>query len=88
MCVASDASDGCRPDWRAQYCITIAIDAAPHPSFDCCTKGTSSQIPGSDFPEPAKIPQVRGTERVQKHRETAITFATRPGIATAIGPPR
>src|SRR5579863_8412230 len=29
---------------RAQYPITIASEAAPHPFFSCFTKGTSSQI--------------------------------------------
>src|SRR3954449_331858 len=29
-----------------QYCITIAMLAAPQPSFSCLMKGTSSQTPG------------------------------------------
>src|SRR5512146_3481365 len=71
--VASAASLGCWPDWRIQYCITIAIDAAPQPSFDCWTNGTSSQIPGS-----------AAKRRVQKHRDTAIAFATRLRMGSAL----
>src|SRR6478735_4967424 len=29
-----------------QYCITMAMLAAPQPSFSCLIKGTSSQTPG------------------------------------------
>src|SRR6478752_8592961 len=29
-----------------QYCITMAMLAAPQPSFSCLMKGTSSQTPG------------------------------------------
>src|SRR5512146_745760 len=92
MCTASAALVGCRPDWRIQYCITIAMDAAPHPSFDCGTKGTSSQTPVSaaecakaaERPTSAKSARIWGTERVQKHRGTAITFATRPSMTFAL----
>src|SRR5580765_2026219 len=39
-------SEGC-PCWRSQYCMTMAMLAAPQASFSCLTKGTSSQMPGA-----------------------------------------
>src|SRR5438874_6055863 len=39
--VAASAS-GWRPDCLAQYCMTMAMLAAPQPSVGCFTNGTSS----------------------------------------------
>ena len=45
MCaVSAVASTEERPCWRSQYCMTIAMLAAPQPSFSCLMKGTSSQM--------------------------------------------
>src|SRR2546430_8538075 len=43
MCAASALLSAGRPCWRAQYCITMAMLAAPQASFSCLMKGTSSQ---------------------------------------------
>src|ERR1700730_8539202 len=43
---ASEAPFTGWPCWACQYCITMAMLAAPQPSFSCFTKGTSSQTPG------------------------------------------
>src|SRR6478672_6680359 len=43
---ASEASFAAWPCCACQYCITMAMLAAPQPSFSCFTKGTSSQMPG------------------------------------------
>src|SRR6266511_3015034 len=45
MYAASARSSGGRPSWAYQYCMTIAMLAAPQPSGDCLKYGTSSQTP-------------------------------------------
>src|SRR5215813_3706581 len=47
VCWITAASDPARspPVCFCQYCITMAILAAPQPSFSCLTKGTSSHRP-------------------------------------------
>src|SRR5215472_12038898 len=48
MAAASAAMAGFEPwlCWRCQYCITMAMLAAPQPFFSCLIKGTSSHTPG------------------------------------------
>src|SRR5262252_6418554 len=43
---ASAAGIGLRLCCRCQYCITMAMLAAPQPFFSCLIKGTSSHMPG------------------------------------------
>src|SRR3989449_9118596 len=43
MCAASALLSAARPCWRNQYCMTMAMLAAPQASFSCFMKGTSSQ---------------------------------------------
>src|SRR5260370_32190766 len=45
MCAASAVGLSDRRCCSCQYCITIAMLAAPQPSFPCFTKGISSQTP-------------------------------------------
>src|SRR6476660_2010573 len=44
--MASESRFAASPCCCCQYCITMAMLAAPQPSFSCFTKGTSSQTPG------------------------------------------
>src|SRR5581483_2655404 len=48
----------------SQYCITMAMLAAPHASFSCCTKGTSSQRPAGSA----------ANSTPQRHSNTMILF--------------
>src|SRR5712671_3515585 len=43
---ASDAASLSLACCLRQYCITMAMLAAPHPSLSCLIKGTSSHTPG------------------------------------------
>src|SRR5205814_6286819 len=44
MCAASALLSAEPCCWRNQYCMTMAMLAAPQPSFSCLMKGTSSQM--------------------------------------------
>src|SRR5579871_1414032 len=43
---AESAAATALPCCFCQYCMTMAMLAAPQPSFSCLTKGTSSHTPG------------------------------------------
>src|SRR5438034_11679663 len=58
---ASALGAAVRPCWSIQYCITMAILAAPHPFFSCLTKGTSSHSPDGSA----------ATTRLQRHNISA-----------------
>src|SRR5437588_8938985 len=46
MATASALESMAWPRCLSQYCITMAMLAAPQPSFSCLIKGTSSHTPG------------------------------------------
>src|SRR6478752_6066553 len=47
MAAASETSSAGSERCFCQYCITMAMLAAPQPSFSCRMNGTSSQTPGT-----------------------------------------
>src|SRR5260370_22775612 len=50
------------PPCCCQYCITMAMLAAPQPSFSCFTNGTSSQrLGGSPAKSTPQTPSIRTT---------------------------
>src|SRR5260370_17491455 len=67
MCAASAVGLSDRRCCSCQYCITIAMLAAPQPSFSCFTKGISSQMPeGSAAKSTPPTPSTRTMTRMTR----------------------
>src|SRR6266851_4051554 len=78
ICAASAVGLPDRPPCcSCQYCITIAMLAAPQPSFSCFTNGTSSQTPEGSAAKSTPpthsirtiVPMTRGIGLLSAHRD-------------------